>query len=156
MVECINCKSQNTVENVWGNWCDACGGVMLPGSLVDDSDKGLHPGPPRLFFRHVATVSGAGGRYPIVFDLSAGQYAIAWPRKVELVKCQHCGQNTPVERTGLGNLDDLKLIGYHSARGTLDAIIAVGQPIAKGDSDELPELSAAPSSTEEERKIILQ
>lgn len=152
-MECINCKGP-TIENAWGNWCDACGGVMLPGPPVPDSEGGVRPGPSRLFFRHVATVYGAGGRFPIVYDLSANQYAIAWLRKVEVVRCVHCGQNTPVDRQGLGKLDDLKLLGYNSARGSLDAMIAIGQPLAKGDSAELPDLAPAPTATEEERMIV--
>ena len=141
-MRCLGCGSE-VVENVWGNWCDSCGGVVVGN-------------PPKLFFRHVATVEGKGGRYPIVYDLSAESYGVAWPKKVVLVKCIHCGMQTPGDdpRGGLTRLDDLR-VSYHSKRGPLDAMLAFIEPIARGGSEELPELSAAPSSTLEERKMIL-
>jgi len=57
-------------------------------------------------------------------------------------------------RTGLAILDDMKAT-YFSKRGTLDAMIALSQPLAAGGTDELPVLSAAPSATEEEKKLVL-
>jgi hypothetical protein len=127
---------------MWGNWCDSCGGVVLGN-------------PPKLFFRHVAVVDGAGGRFPIVYDLSTETYGIAWPRKVVQVKCIHCAQLTPVEaRKDLTNLDDIKPSGFYSKRGSLNEMIAAGQPLAQGDSSELPSLDPAPSATAEEVAII--
>lgn len=140
-MNCPGC-TQETVHNMWGEWCDPCGGVML----------GV---PPILFFRHVATLSGAGGRFPIIYDKSASGYGIAWPRLVANVRCIHCGRDTPAEaRKGLTNLDDIKPAGFYSTRGTLDEIIAIGQPLAKGESTELPELFVAPSATPEEVAAI--
>lgn len=139
-MNCERCR-QETEETPWGPWCDTCGGVVIG---------------ERLFFRHVATVSGEGGRFPVVYDLSAEAYGVAWPKKVQFVPCIHCGKSTPVEvRKGLSVLDDLKSRGFLSMRGTLDQALAVIQPIARGDSPDIPEISAAPSSTEEERKAII-
>lgn len=139
-MRCKKCNSE-VVENAWGDWCDYCGGVIVG---------------TKLFFRHVATVEGKGGRYPIVYDLSAETYGVAWPKKVVFVKCVYCGMQTPGDdpRDGLTRLDDLR-VSYYSKRGSLDAMLAFIEPVARGESVELPELSAAPSSTPEERKLIL-
>jgi hypothetical protein len=127
---------------MWGEWCDPCGGVML-GS------------PPILFFRHVATLRGKGGTFPIVFDKSTDNYAIAWPRLIANVRCIHCGRDTPAEvRKGLTNLDDMRPSGFYSTRGSLNEMIAIGQPLAKGQFDELPEKFVAPSATVEEVEIV--
>lgn len=142
-MDCKGCNRE-TVENAWGHWCDNCGGVVVGN-------------PPKLFFRHVATVDGPGGRYPIVFDVSAGAYGVAWDRKVTLVKCIHCGQQTPSDdhRKDLTRLDELRPHGYYSKRGTLDAMLAFIQPIARGDGEDFPEISAHPNATDEEKLIIL-
>lgn len=140
-MNCIGCK-QETVENMWGNWCDTCGGVVLGN-------------PPGLFFRHVATLIGAGGRFPIVYDKSADAYGVAWVKKTIFVKCIHCGLNTPADaRHGLNNLDDIKPSGFFSTRGSLNEVIAIGQPLAQGDSKELPEWALAPTATPEEAAIF--
>jgi hypothetical protein len=141
-MRCLGC-GQETIFSEWGDWCDPCGGVVVAGS------------PPRLFFRHVATVKGDCGIFAVVYDISAEQYGVAWPRKVVTTKCIHCGQNTPIDvRTGLAVLDDLQHRGFHSKRGTLDAMLAFVQPMARGGSSEIPILAPAPSVTDEERRII--
>ncbi len=143
-MKCVGCNDE-VPETVWGNWCDKCGGVVIPGTPRA-----------RLFFRHVATVDGAGGRFPVVYDLSAEAYGVSWPKTQVMVTCVHCGSQTPGEdpRNGLTRLDDLR-VPSNSRRGTLDAMIALIQPIARGDSEDLPGISAAPSSTPEERKTVL-
>lgn len=141
-MRCIGCSTETTFSE-WGDWCDVCGGVMVPGT------------PPRLFFRHVATAKGPGGIFAVVYDVSAEAYGVAWPRKVMMTRCIHCGQQTPVDaRSGLTVLDDLQHRGYHSKRGSLDAMLALVQPLARGDSQEIPELAPAPSITDEERRTI--
>jgi len=142
-MNCQGCKG-DTVDNAWGHWCDACGGVVV-GT------------PPRLFFRHVATVDGAGGRFPIVYDISAQAYGVAWPKIVTMIKCVHCGMQTPGsdDRKGLTKLDDSGSQNFYSKRGTLDAMLAFIQPIAKGDSEDFPEISANPNATDEEKLIVL-
>lgn len=111
--------------------------------------------PPRLFFRHVATLEGIGGRYPIVYDLSSENYGVSWLRVIQKVRCVHCGQDTPVEeRRGLAALDDIKVRNYYSQRGSLDAMLALIQPIAQGISGEVPELSVAPTATQEEKDLL--
>lgn len=140
-MNCVGCRRE-AVENEWGAWCDECGGVVLGN-------------PPKLFFRHVATVEGQGGRFPIVYDISAEEYGVAWRRRVLMVKCVHCGQQTPAEtRRGLTLLDDLRTTQYYSKRGPLDLMLAHIQPIAKGDSEELPAIFASPQTTEEEKKVL--
>lgn len=141
-MRCVGCRAE-TLDTVWGDWCDACGGVMVPGN------------PPKLFFRHVATVSLEKSIYPIVYDLSSESYGVAWPKTIITVQCIHCGQHTPVDdKHGLNRLDDLALRRYNSKRGSLDAIIAFIQPIVQDGSPEMPSLAPAFSATEEEIKII--
>lgn len=140
----MNCQScgKQTVENEWGNWCDPCGGVVM--NFGEGTKRST-----RLIFRHVATVHGAGGRFPVVFDLTANEYGVAWPKKMHNVRCVHCGKDTPVDnRSGLAVLEEMR--GGHiyaSSRGSLDAMLALAQPLAMGESQEVPELSAAPSAT---------
>ena len=43
---------------------------------------------------------------------------------------------------------------FFTCHGTLDACIAIIQPYAKGDGEELPSLSAAPTATEEEKAVL--
>lgn len=128
-MNCVTCSGpvQHTLH---GDWCDACGGVSFK--------------PGQLFFRHVATVEGAGGRFPIVFDLSGNDYAASYPK--------------PPGTLAMPILADADLgfrpSGVFTVRGTLDAVIAIMQPVARGDSLEMPELSAAPSATDEEKVLI--
>jgi hypothetical protein len=139
-MNCLGCERE-TIETAWGNWCDPCGGVVIGQ-------------PPILFFRHVATMSGPTGHYPIVFDVSSNSYGVAWPRKTLMVTCIHCGLQTPGDdtRNGLKRLDDLRTQQFYSKRGTLDEILAWIQPIARGDGPDMPELAPAPSATEIEVK----
>jgi len=144
---CVGCQKE-AQETLWGVWCDSCGGVMLGN-------------PPKLFFRHVATADGAGGRFPIVYDASSCSYAVAYPRpKSDFVKCQYCGKETPADPVEEKRRDrSAKELGFvrapfYVSHGTLDAIIGIVQPMAKGDSPEVPELSQAPSSTPEERILL--
>jgi len=128
-MDCVTCSGA-TQQTLYGDWCDTCGGVSFK--------------PGQLFFRHVATVDGAGGRFPIVFDLSGNDYSASYPK--------------PPEAPVMPMLADADL-GFRppevfTVRGTLDAVIAVMQPIARGDSPELPQLLAASSATDTE-KILL-
>ncbi len=132
---CPGCEAE--VPNSYlGPWCDSCGGLMVrPGVLL---------------LRHVATVDGPGGRYPIVFDLSCQDYSCTIP--------------VPPPNYNPGELDE---DGFHPPPLTtyrapsLDAIIALMQPIASGPKGPdglpppMPELSAAPSATPRERAVIL-
>lgn len=124
---CPNCDGPVNFT-LFGAWCDTCGGVA--------TRKGL------LFFRHVATVDGAGGRYPIVFDVSTGDYA-------------HMHPGTQPD-TGPKVEGEFRRPHVRVSHGSLDAVIALAYPDAKGDGEEAPELSAAPTATPEERAIIDQ
>jgi len=140
-MKCVRCGGE-TVQDQWGDWCDDCGGVAA--SL----DK--------MMFRHVATVNGAGGRFAVVYDSSTADYGVMWPREDSMVICIHCGQQTPSEvRSGLMQLDGMKPSKYYSKRGSLDAMLAFIQPIARRGSEELPELSVAPTATKQERELVL-
>lgn len=141
-MNCLGCNRE-TIDCAWGNLCEACGGVV-----VGD--------PPRLFFRHVATVFGNNIAYLIVFDLSANAYGVAWPRKQAMVTCVHCGMKTPGDdsRSGLGRLDEMRTQQYFSKRGTLNEVLATIQPIASEEGSALPTLAPAPSATEDERKQL--
>jgi len=116
-------------------WCDHCGGVMARPDL--------------LIFRHVATVDGKGGRLPIVYDESTSDYKFRYP-------------HTPKPSEALKRkIDDgfnpdfvrRRSAGFLSAHGSLDAILALALPWAKGDGSEV-ELSASPTSTVEERTLL--
>lgn len=126
---CLSCK-QEGVETLWGCWCDRCGGVALDG-----------PAGPRLFFRHVATADGAGGRFPIVWDISTADYAVLLPKRNERKGRDEDGFRPPT---------------WLTAHGSLDAVIAAIQPYAQGDSEEWPVLSAAPTATEAELDLLRQ
>lgn len=142
-MNCLACL-QETVHNAWGEWCDRCGGVVT-GSTKD----------PKLFFRHVATADGPGGRFPVVYDISSESYGVAWPKPSRETRCVHCGRLTPVDaKSGLSNLDDMRQPAFYSSRGSLDAILAIALQKARGDSIEVPEISGAFSSTPEERQIM--
>lgn len=152
-MNCLGC-TRETVYNAWGEWCDSCGGVV-----IGDPPNTAGAKPPRLFFRHVATVRGKGGHFPIVFDLSSDCYGVAWQRKVTLVKCIHCGLLTPSDdaRHGLAVLDEVhtRTQSFCSKRGSLDAMISLIQPIARDGGEEFPSIHAAPSSTEDERSLLM-
>ena len=124
---CVGCNGL-AVEMIYGQWCDTCGGLAIrPGVLL---------------LRHVATVEGAGGRYPIVYDLSTSDYSACWPRPKD------------AEDRGSLDPDGFRSPPVYTVHGTLDAVIAVMQPQAKGEAEEWPSLEAARSSTDEEKVIL--
>jgi hypothetical protein len=111
-------------------WCDECGGVMArPGLLI---------------FRHVATVDGKGNRLPIVWDESSSDYKFRYPYVLKPTR-KLMGIDPDFKRSRRDR--------FLTAHGTLDAILALALPHAKGDGDEV-ELSAAPTSTPEERALL--
>ena len=131
---CPGCTAE--VPNYFlGPWCDACGGIA--------SRLGV------LLLRHVATVDGPGGRFPIVFDASCQDYS--------------CSANMPPPGYDPTKRDE---DGFRPApittfHGTLDAVISLMQPIARGpktldgEAPPLPELSAAPSATPQEKALLV-
>lgn len=124
---CKNCGGA-AIMNEWGPWCDACGGVPLrPGELI---------------FRHVATVYGPGGRFPIVFDATTSDYAF-----------MHRKLNPPSNKR---DIDGFRRPRVRVSHGPLDAIIAVSYPDVRGEGDDAQiRIAAAPSSTELEKRIVL-
>lgn len=124
---CKGCKG-DTIDTWYGEWCQVCGGTAVrPGVLI---------------YRHVATVDGKGGRLAIVWDESTQDYAFIYPRKIN----PHAGSH---------DLDgEFRLTKLCTAHGSLDAMLALAQPEAKGDGDEFPSLSASPFSTVAERKMM--
>jgi hypothetical protein len=113
----------------YGVWCDRCGGHWARPDL--------------LLYRHVATMDGPGGRLAIVFDASTDDYSFIYPGR----------KNPNAGRLGID--EDFHRSPFLTAHGTLDAMIALAQPVAKGDSEGFPELSVAPSATKEERTLAL-
>ena len=90
--------------------------------------------------RHVCTVDGAGCRLPIVWDESASHYKFRHPRKVN-------------EGWKSRTIDwDLEMPGSRvlTVYGSLDYVIALSRPVAKGDSEEWPQLIPAPTATPQE------
>lgn len=145
-MRCRGCGGP-VVQDQWGEWCDTCGGVVSSRNA---------DGEVRLLYRHVATVDGAGGRFAIVYDTSTASYGVMWPKEDALVKCIHCGQKTPGDiRSGLMQLDEIRPSRYCSERGSLDAMLALIQPVARRGSDDLPSLSVAPTATPTERDEVL-
>jgi hypothetical protein len=98
-----------------------------------------------LIFRHVATVEGKGGRLPIVWDESNQYYKFRYP---------FVGNpNAPVNRGIDGDfVRRFSRTQFRSAMGAFDAVLTMAATHAKGDGDSV-ELSFAPTSTEEERKL---
>ena len=98
-----------------------------------------------LLFRHVATLDGAGGRLPVVWDESTSDYKFRHPTK----------KNPRFFKKHRGIDDDFRkrtpVLTFH---GSLDTILSLAQPIAKGPSKEWPEISAAPTATEDERRTL--
>jgi hypothetical protein len=146
-MNCSGCGVE-AKETWWGPWCDRCGGVMIGD-------------PPKLFFRHVATVDGPGGRFSVVYDISTADYAVTYPRLGSTtVQCRHCGQETPVDPEGeRRRAASAAELGFHlppvsTTHGSLDAVLAAIQPFARGKGDDIPELSRAPSATAEECALL--
>lgn len=126
---CVTCKGE-TKETTFGPWCDVCGGVSFK--------------PDQLFFRHVATVDGPGGRFPIVYDMSTSDYAY-----------MHKEPNPPSNKRDID--------GFHPPRarvshGSLDAMIAISYPDVRAPIGQQSEvhLSASPKATPEEMVLILR
>jgi len=122
---CVSCKG-DTVDNPWGPWCDACGGVSFK--------------PGQLFFRHVATVDGPGGRFPIVYDVSTSDYAY-------------------ILKDPNPDVDKIDGDGFHRpsaqvVHGSLDAVIAISYPDVRGGGPDQPSLFPSPASTPEERQLM--
>lgn len=133
------CMVCDGVTHDWfgDTWCDACGGVLVP---RPDKD-------PLLIFRHVATVDGAGGRLPVVWDESSRHYLFRWPNKVNP---RYAERNT--ER-----VDDIDFgpTPVLSSFGILDAVLVQALNAARGpEGGDLPTVSVAPSSTPEERALL--
>jgi hypothetical protein len=99
--------------------------------------------PDLLLFRHVATVDGGGGRLAIVFDASTRDYAFIYPHR----------QNP---RAGHRDRDlgEFRTSPFVTAHGSLDSMIALAQPVARGELAEMPTLSASPFATTLERELI--
>ncbi len=114
-------------------WCDHCGGVMArPGFLL---------------FRHVATVDGPGGRLPIVWDESTSDYKFRYAHEAKPSEAYRRAMedfNPDFHRRRPAN--------FRTQHGSFDSVLALAGSIAKGSSDGI-ELSFAPTSTEEERKL---
>jgi len=122
---CPTCKGE-TRDSQFGSWCDPCGGVSYK--------------PGVLFFRHVATVDGPGGRFPVVYDLSTSDYAYMF-------------KDPAPSRPGR-DLDGFRRPTVRVAHGSLDAMVALSYKDVKGDESAPPLLSVAPTSTKEERYIL--
>jgi hypothetical protein len=112
-----------------------------------------------LLMRHVATVDGAGGRLPIVWDVSQQYYKFRHPKETNPRFKRMKAEAEERAKKGLPprkRLDPLFAVSpVLTISGTLDAVLAMAQPIAQGDSKELPNLSHAPTATEPERQQIL-
>lgn len=100
-----------------------------------------------LIFRHVATVDGAAGRLPIVYDESTSDYKFRYPYKENpSAKLKSAG----IDAFEFKRRTQPKFLTAHSS---LDGVLALALPWAKGDGDQV-ELSAAPTSTPEERMLL--
>lgn len=130
---CRGCKKKVPVY-LLGAWCDDCGGIMARSGV--------------LILRHVATVDGPGGRFPIVYDASACDYSCSFP------------QATLRPASKKHDEDGFRIPHITTVRGTLDAVLALMQPIvrgpknAAGDPPPLPKLETAPTATKDETAIL--
>jgi hypothetical protein len=88
----------------------------------------------------VATVDGKGGRFPIVYDLSTSDYAFM--------------HKDPNPNAGEVDFDGFHRPPVQVSHGSLNAVISVSYPDARGGEGEV-EISAAPSATPEEKAIVL-
>ena len=145
MQACKGCGNAAGADWFGDPWCDPCGGIAgRPGWLL---------------MRHVATVDGEGCRLPIVWDVSQGYYKFRHPNKVNPRYVKAMKEAEERKKKGL---EPRKLIETEFSaqpiltisHESLDAVIAMSQPIARGDSDEWPELSAAPTATKSERSLM--
>src|SRR6266496_1181193 len=124
-MECRNCGGQAR-ETSYGPFCDRCGGVWL------------RPGEP--YVRHVATAKGEGGEFPILYDHSLSEYAFSFQR---LVRTWVQVQN-----------DWVQTLRTFTKHGTLDEMIALVQPHARGTGAGIPELLTGSGATPEEILIL--
>lgn len=127
---CLKCGG--TIHDWFGDaWCDACNGVVVPNA--DGT---------RIIFRHVATVDGPAGRYPVAWDESAHHYLFRWPNKV----------NPKAGKMGIDG--DIKRPKLLTSFGPLDMVLMQALTAARGNHAGVPELSVAPSSTDDERAML--
>ena len=147
MKACKGCGNAGGADWFGDPWCDPCGGIAgRPGMLL---------------MRHVATVDGKGCRLPIVWDVSQSYYKFRHPKKVN-PRYEALHKEAVDEHGNLRiSLEDIDLNDEFPvtpvltiSNKSLDAVIALSQPIAKGDSDEWPGLSAAPTATKSERMLM--
>lgn len=97
----------------------------------------LRPG--QFLLRHVATSDGQGGRLPICYDYSTADYCVAWEREIKQF----------VKRAGEWKQSKRVFVDH----GTLDHVLMIASKEG-ADGGEAPELSAAPSATDLELKIL--
>ena len=90
----------------------------------------------------MATVDGAVHRLPVVWDASAHHYLFRWPNKV----------NPNAGKLGIDG--DMKRPRLLSCFGHLDQVVMQALTAARGDHASVPELSVAPSSTDDERAML--
>ena len=130
---CVSCGG---ITHDWfgDEWCDACGGVM-----IKHGDR-----PAQQLHRHVATLEGAEGRFPIVWNASAANYLFRWPNKV----------NPRFLEGGRGVDEEFLTTPILSTFGFLDVVMSQAITAARGDSDEAPTLSVSPSATTVERALL--
>lgn len=120
-MKCRSCGG-DAISSSYGPWCDPCGGVYF--------DKG------KPYVRHVATAKGAGGEFKILFDHSLGSYVFSVQREVKVwVKVRN---------------EFKQGVRTFTHNGTLDAMIAMAQPEARGDAHDLPQLLTGTGATPEE------
>ncbi len=124
----MNCRgcSEEAVESAYGPWCEKCGGVMY------------RSGEPHV--RHIATAHGEGGEFKILYDHSLASYTASIVRLIR-TWVEIKGEFIQAERT-------------FTHQGTLDTMIALVQPWARGQSGEIPTITVGPGSTEDERQVV--
>ena len=145
MRQCLGCEKVATASWFGDAWCDPCGGVMGTKNL--------------LLFRHVATVDGAGGRIPVVWDESGKCYKFRHPSKVNPRYERYMAESVERKKSGLPPRPPIEaefavqpILTINNE--SLDAVLAIAQPIARGNKEEWPELSAAPTATKSERLLM--
>ena len=130
-MNCVGCNREEAHDWYGDAFCDSCGGVMARPEL--------------LIFRHVATVDGLGGRLPIVWDESTSDYKFRYPHKPNPSK--------KLRKHGIDQEFISRIPRFLTVHGSLDGVLDIALPIAKGEGEEV-ELSAAPTSTLEERALL--
>jgi len=97
-------------------------------------------GPSNPYVRHVATASGVGGQFKILFDHSLGEYVVSVTRNIK----------TWVEIKG----EFLQAQRTFVYKGTFDLVVALVQPEARGSSQEFPDLVIGPGANDDERAQV--